>query len=391
MGDTPICIIDATGIHKPAFTDCLDYFQSNMRGIYGSDLYLGNDSQDGQWVGLLATALDDVNAMCVQDYQSYRVAQSQGVGLSSVVKTNGIERLIPSYSTADIVVTGQVGIDINDGIVSDGVNEWNLPSLVTIPISGQITVTATAAALGAITVAANTINQISTPTKGWQAATNPNPSSPGDPVETDPQLKARQELSTSIPSQSLLDGTIGAILELPGINRIRGYDNDTNVPDANGQPGHTIAIVVDGGDAQSIADLIRLKKGGGTGTYGDTVQTSFDTKGLPHIIRFFRPTEPPITYSITMRVFDGFTTDIQAEIQQSVSDWTNALGIGKSVLLNRANVPAQLYGAADSLTYEITQIQAARDGVPVSSSDIVIAFNEAATCDSSFVSIFFVS
>ncbi len=61
MGATPVCQITAAGVVRPDFDACLGYVQALYRSIYGVDLYLGADSQDGQFMALLANAIHDCN------------------------------------------------------------------------------------------------------------------------------------------------------------------------------------------------------------------------------------------------------------------------------------------------------------------------------------------
>ena len=96
MGTTPIVTIDATGAHRPSLATCLSYFTTGYSAIYGSDVYLGSDSQDGELLGLLASAVDDANAMAVATYNAYSPGTAQGTGLSSNVKINGILRNVPT-------------------------------------------------------------------------------------------------------------------------------------------------------------------------------------------------------------------------------------------------------------------------------------------------------
>ena len=73
-------------------------------------------------------------------------------------------------SSVDLRLVGQGGVTIVDGVATDANRaRWQLPASVTIPPGGEITVTAYSQALGAITAAAGTINQIGTPTLGWQS------------------------------------------------------------------------------------------------------------------------------------------------------------------------------------------------------------------------------
>jgi uncharacterized phage protein gp47/JayE len=378
---TPVCTVDATGIHLPPFTDVLSYLQDAYRGIYGSDVYLAPDSQDGQFLGILAAAVNDANAMAVAVYNAFSPSTAQGTGLSSVVKINGIARTVATYSMVDVLIVGQAGATITNGLAADtSSNQWALPASVVVPTEGQITVTATAVDIGAISAPSGTVTSIVTPTQGWQSVTNPSAAVPGSPVETDAALRARQTLSTALPSHTVMEGIIGAVASISGVTAFRGYENDTNVTDGNGIPGHSISLVVRGGDAQAIANAIAEKKTPGAGTYGTTTETVTDAYGIPHLIGFYRPTPVPIFYAITIKALSGFTTDIQAQIVQAISDWTNSVGIGNPVRLTRAYVPANLGGSAASATFEVTALTVGTSSGALSSSDVNIAFDEMATC-----------
>jgi hypothetical protein len=377
MGSTPVCTIDETGIHKPEFIDCLNYYVNSYRARYGSDIYLGADSQDAQWIGVQAQSLDDANAMCVAAYNAFSPSTAQGAGLSRVVKINGISRLIPSNSTCDVLIVGVVGTIISGGVISDlNRNNWDLPDVVVIPSAGQILVTATAQEIGSIQADIGEITTIETPVVGWQTVSNPTPAFAGDSVETDLQLRNRQTKSTMIASQGILDGMIGSLMEVPGIIDLRGYENDLNIPDINGLPGHCIAIVIDGGDVNLIAGVIAAKKSF-AGTYGTTSVQVGTPFGLFRRINFFRSTGVDIKWLITVKALKGFTLDTKTRIQQAIVDWTNARGIGNSLSYPRAYEPAQLIGNSVSDTFELVSIAVGR-GSTTGAIDVPIAFNEKA-------------
>lgn len=393
-GSTPVVAITANGLVVPAYADCLAWATAQFQGIWGADVYLGNDSPDGQLVALLATAIDDVNSAFVAVFNSFSPAFAQGAGLSGVVKINGIARDVPTYSTVDLLCVGQQGTPIGGGIVSDGSNNWVLPAGTTIdPVTGQVIATATCATIGAISAGVGTVNQISTVIKGWQSATNNGVAVPGNPVEDDAQLRQRQSVSTMIPSTTIMDGLVGALLALPGVTKVAPYANATNATDANGVPGNTVAMTVTGGDAVQIATTIYEYKGIGPGTYGTTTETVLDSRGLPNVINFFRPTTVVITVQIVINVvgYTGYTTLIGTEICQAVAAYINSLNDGGEngfLRLTRLYIPAQLLGPYatpaspnDAATYDVVYILAARSGSPPSSNDVQLAFNETVTCD----------
>lgn len=372
--------IDANGISAPSYADVLNYLQTQYRAIYGEDIYLEPDSQDGQFLAIIASAINDSNAAAVAVYNAFSPATAQGNGLSSNVKINGISRLLPSQSQVDLRIVGQVGAIIANGIASDeaDTNNWLLPALVTIPLAGEITVTATCEDSGAVTANANTITKIKTPTFGWQTVNNLSDAEPGNPVETDAALRLRQAISVAVPSQTIFEGLVGSVANISGVSRIRGYENDDDLPDANGIPAHSVALVVEGGDAQEIFLTMANKKTPGTGTFGPLEQTVIDDVGSVHIIRFARPIILDIEVAIEIEPLNGYSASVLPSIKAAVLDFINALDIGEQVIYSKIYVPANLSNSALGDTYNITSLQINVAGDPPAMANIPVAYNEAA-------------
>lgn len=378
----PVCTIDDAGILKPDYDDVLAYLAAEFRTIYGEDIYIDPDSQDGQMLAIFAAAIDDANAMAVQVYNAFSPSSARGVGLSSVVKINGIKRLVPSFSTVDLLITGQAGATIVNGIAQDTSGaQWLLPASVTIPVDGDITVTATAKDAGALLAAPGTIITIGTPTRGWQTVTNPAEAFAGQPVELDATLRRRQTVSTALPSRTVFDGTIGAVASISGVTRWKGYENDTGSTDANGLPAHSISLVVLGGDATAIAQAIADKKGPGCATYGTTSVDITDEFGVTRAIKFYRPTTATIKVAVAVTAQAGFTTAIETAIKQSIVDWVNGLEIGEDVEFAEIYVPANLNGDLARRTYKITGLTIAKNAGSPGTADLAVAFNEAPSAE----------
>ena len=374
----PVCTIDQFGVSKPDYEVVRAYFEDQFKTIFGEDVYIDPDSMDGQMLAIFSSAVDDGNAQCVTTYNSFSPSTARGVGLSSNVKINGIKRLVASYSTVDLLITGQAGTTITNAIAQDATGaQWLLPASVTIPVDGDITVTATAKELGAVAAASDTVTTIGTPTRGWQTVTNPSAAVAGAPVEIDATLRRRQTVSTALPSRTVFEGTIGAVASISGVTRWKGYENDTGSTDANGLPAHSISLVVLGGDATAIAQAIADKKGPGAATYGTTSVDITDEFGVTRAIKFYRPTNATIKVAIAITAQAGFTTAIEAAIQQACVDWINGLDIGEDVEFAEMYVPANLNGDPDRRTYKITGMTIAKNAGSPGTADLVIAFNEA--------------
>jgi uncharacterized phage protein gp47/JayE len=385
----PVAVIDSNGITIPLYTDVLAYLQEQYQLIYGSDVNLDPDTQDGQWIAVTASAIHDANQTMVAAYLSYSPTFAQGVGLSSIVKINGIRRQRPSVSNVIVQCVGVAGTGIGGGIVGDQFNlgtQWVLPPEVTIPPTGLIEVTATSNVEGAVTADVNTLTHILTPIPGWQTVTNPSAAVPGQPIETDAALRRRQTISVANPSQTVVVGIQGAIEELAGVVRVMVYENPTAVTDVNGTPPYSMAIAVEGGDINDIANAIALRKTPGSPTYGTTSVMVFDSRGIPSVINFFELTIVPVTVGITLNALPGFTSVIETEIIDSVIAYMNSLPIGydsyQSKLVAACQVPEP-----DGLTYDVTSVRQSRDGNPLAIQDVTISYIEAATADPTTVTI----
>lgn len=386
-----VATIDATGIHAPDYADILATLQARYRSIFGSDAYLEADSQDGQWLAILARGYSDLNAALIAAYNARSPSTAQGEGLSSVVKINNVRRQSASNSTVDVTLTGEAGRAIFNGVVSDtaGSHKWSLPQSVVIGSGGSVTVTATCQDKGAILAPAGTLTKIVTPTLGWLSVTNASDAAPGAPVERDSELRIRREQSTALSAITPLQAVTAAVAAVTGVARIKPYENDTNTVDINGIAPHSIALVVEGGDASAIAEQIRLKKGAGAGTFGTSTQVVTDEQGVNYLIRFSRPDQIAIKVEIELHALLGYTSIIGDTIASQVAAYVNNLDIGQDVVLTRLYLPANLYGAADSAKFEILSggITLAKVADSLGTADIAIAYNERATLAVSDVSI----
>lgn len=379
MPSSTAAYVDATGIHLPAYSDVLLYFQTAFRTIYGQDIYIDPDSQDGQMLGILALAVSDNNSAFAQVYSNFSPQTAQGVGLSNAVQLNGIQREVASNSEADVLVSGTPGTQIINGQGTDNLNQvWLLPALVTIPVGTSITVAATAQNIGAVLAGANTITNISTPTRGWHSITNPAAAVPGAPIETDATLRVRQQVSTMIPSQSMLDGLYGALATLSGVISVNIYNNNTNATDSNGIPAKTVSVVIDGGDPILIANTIFTKKGIGCGTYGTTTETIVSRGAINNTINFYRSTPSTVQVTVSLKALTGYLSSIGTEIQTALVAYINSLTAGQELYFARLYVPASLT-PPDGNTFNILSITVGKNGGSQSAANITTAFNERLT------------
>ena len=380
--------IDSSGISAPSYQDIYASLQASFKNIYGTDSYLDPDSQDGQMLAVFARAISDSNNTAISVYNSFSPATAQGTGLSRMVKVNGLTRLVPSSTAVNITIVGVAGTVITNGIVSDGTNQFLLPDTVTIDTTGSVVVTAYAANPGAITAAAGTVTTIVTPTLGWQNVSNSADAIPGAPVESDATLRVRQSVSTSLAAQTIIDALYGALANLSGVQQLKIFENDTSLPDSNSLPQHSIAVVIKGGDATTIAQTIANKKSPGCDTYGSTYVQVIDSRGIPANISFFVPVSVTILVDLSIKALPGYTSTIGAEIVQNIVNYINAEGINANGgLLSLTSLYSPIYGTDAPQTYNVTNLQIARSPASPAAADLAIAFNEYPTISASNITL----
>ncbi|QNT79181.1 baseplate J/gp47 family protein [Entomobacter blattae] len=381
--------VDITGIHAPTFEMVLAWYQSRYREIYGTDIVLDNATKDGQWIAVQARAYYDVVSAAVGVYNAFSPSTAQGVGLSSVVKINGIARAVATRSTCDVTITGDAGVVITNGAIRHNVTNmvWSLPAQVTIPLEGFIVVTATCSEEGAITATPGSLTVINTPTRGWAGVINATAATLGKPIETDGQLRQRQAQSTMIASKSILQGMVGALESITGVAEVSVYENDTATRALNGVPSHSVALVIDGGDAQAIAETIANTKGMGVGTYGDVTEPVTDSAGQTRIVHFSRPERVAIYVAIAITINQKWNSTIGLSIQNAVAEAISAYPAGTTLYASRLYPVASLSADKGGEAYVINSILLGTSENAITQQQIALTYKQKPAIDISQVSI----
>lgn len=390
--------IDGTGISAPTFEDIFASLVTAYQQIYGSDTDLDPDSQDGQWLAIQAQGFYDANQALIAGYLAYSPSTAQGIGLSSVVKINGIDRLAPSRSTVELRCVGQPGTVLSGNLASDGYSQWRIGSPVVIPPEGQISATAVSEAPGSVLAGPNTITRIVTHHPGWQSVTNPAAADPGDPVESDATLRRRQSHSTALPAITPRESLYAAVANVPGVGRVAVHDNDSDFYDADEVPPHSVAIIIEGGDAATIAQAIVLKKNTGCGTYGNSHHVVYDSHGVPNPVNWFYLEIVPVFVAIQIEPLQGYLESTGALIVASVAEEVDDSEIGEEIYAGRLYAPANLAGESAlrvtglsvAVLNKLSQTYVVRDikigtTLPPDKTDVTIEFNQAAACNASNV------
>jgi hypothetical protein len=194
---------------------------------------------------------------------------------------------------------------------------------------------------------------------------------------------------------------VGALLNLPGVQRLQPYENDTWVTDGNGVPPKSLALVIQGGDATAIATTIAAKKTIGSGTYGTTSVTVYDALGMPLTISFFVLALLRVVVNVSITPKAGYVATTGTAIQSALAAFVSGLAIGANVEWFAVSGPAKLSGDAATgatgltqaqldafaATYSITALTTCFYGGTPGTADLTVPFNQAAALAASDVNV----
>ena len=239
---------------------------------------------------------------------------------------------------------------------------------------------------GALSPNIGSITQIVTSYAGWDSVENNVAAVVGRDAETDISLRQRWGASVYGRASAMVEAIRAALIQTDGVTFAIVYENDTDVTDVDGRPPHSIEAVVAGGNPQDIGATIWRTHAGGITTYGTQAVTVNDSQGIPHIMRFNRPTEVPIYLQITVTANPEKELSAAAItlIQQAIVKQGAGLTVGQDVILQ------SFYGTvytATSGAVGYMEIKGSTDGTTWSTDNIVMDARHLATFDASNISV----
>jgi uncharacterized phage protein gp47/JayE len=263
-----------------------------FRAIYGDDINTDPDTPDGQMIGLIGQIKADLEELGEAIYRALDPDHAGGAWLEQRAAYAGILRRQASYSyLRRVQLTLAAGATVAAGslVEDDAKIRWQLVTAVTGGPGETVRADFRSVDKGRFELGAGVSLEIVTKTLGWTAAQTTEAGEPGTEEESDPELRARFFRSRARGAQNSPDGIEANIGQLPDVREVICLENDTDIVDEDGVPGHSINVIVDGGNDEAIAKVIFERKTGGTGMLGDVLVNVIDKRGRTRPIRFDRP------------------------------------------------------------------------------------------------------
>ena len=294
----------------------------------------------------------------------YRVTRKQGTPSSVLIK-----------------ITGRPTTDIpNDFTISDGSENYIIEAPTRIGENGEVIAKFNNIAINDFVAKANTITQIVTNIDGVERVNNENNATQAIFRETDAELFNRCLYFGSTATNSSFRSILANVAQVKGVNRIAGAENVANqnkIINGVELTPHSICIVVDGGEAQEIAEAIQKSRATGCDMVGD-IEIPLYIDKQKYIYRFYRPKTVAIKAKVTVSQANSglIRADFEKITKEALANFINNLDIAKTItqpLLSNALI--KIVGS----DFNIDDLQFSKKSENLAYSPINLKLNEIAT------------
>ena len=374
------------GFERPTFSEIQDSLRERAREIYGP-VNTGPESAIGQQLAIQAEREALIWEALEAAYFANYPRSAAGLSLDGAVQLTGITRLGATRTTVSVDLTGdpETVIPEDSEASTDAGDIFRLVSPVTLDSEGEGSGQMQSVETGAILALAGTLTNIETPVSGWDAVTNPDDGSTGRPIESDPELRTRQQESLAVTGAGTVPAIRARLLQqVDDVTAVTIIENRSDEVDGDGRPPHSFETVVSGGVDQDVGDLIWEVKPAGIETTGDILVSVEDSQGELQPIRFSRPVPIYIWVRLTI-VPNGvgtFPDDAEETAKAALVEFGETLGVGDNVIVQALFGPiySEIPGI-ESVTIEIassTDPEAEPAPGEFEAANITIASNEIA-------------
>ena len=328
--------LNENGLSLLSANDIRNNLVESFKGIYGSDINLDSNTQDGQIIDIITQMSVDLRELYRAYYNSMNPDMCRGSIQDVRFRINNLWRKGGSFTIVPmtLVISKTVeleGLDANYndvnavayGVVDDSGNTYYLIDSETFP-PGTYIRSFRADNYGDINPVVGTIVNQQRIVKGVDRVSNDSAAiSVGVEEEFDEAFAKRRQKSIERGSQSSADALRAQILNIEGVTDAfvyeHDYENYPNVVDADGiLPGY-IWVIVEGGSNEDIGAAIYAHTSG-CGTKGEVSVETITNSGQKFVRRFDRVVGVPLHIKFSLQETVKDTVFDMDGIKQSIAD-----------------------------------------------------------------------
>ncbi len=345
-----------SGVIIPDTEEVLTTVQAEFTDALGSDLSLEEQTPQGRLIDAETQARKNTiifNADMANVLININL--SAGTALDAWGANFDTPRIGAYSSTAPVLVTGVAGtvIPADAQASADGVI-WLNESEIIIGDDGTATGTFYCQTTGAIELEVGALNKIigssTLGISGWETITNTESATLGAEQESDASYK--QRLLNSIFTGTALFGNYkSAVLAVTNVNDVYTVENPLSTErtvDNYTMVGHSVLVVVDGGDAEEVAYALYEVKSAGCAWNGNTDVVVIDKDyNTTNNVSFYIPDRIQIAVSLSVTNTGVSSATLEDDIKNIIIDYFNGeyadinySGLGIRALISPALISA---------------------------------------------------
>ena len=302
-----------------------------------------------------------------------------GIWLDAYCKTYyGIIRKTASKGSVTALISGTIGTIIPAGFTAkSGDYEFETIAEYIIVSGGNVYAELFAKDDGDFSVNIDTLTTIITPVTGVERITNPYESVAGSDIETDNELRLRAANSLTYRATSIFDGMLAQILQLTGVSKIAGKENNTkNSVSYKGimlEP-NSIAVVVKGGDLQAIGKVMLENKTVGADVMGDIdINVYEEISKQTSTMRIYRPTQVALKAELQVAINNLTTQDYAEQLKNQI------INIIDSYNINDEIIPFQVASSLSLMNVKLVDFKMGLVSASATYNPIQLSFTDEAT------------
>lgn len=380
------------GFNKKRLDDLITALEGHFKTVYGATFKVGPETKQGQIIANIAAELASLWDAAQGSYDAFNPSAALDKALSDLVQYNNLTRQPATPSQVVLTCTGTPGTTIPLGsIVEVENNDPNITgerfvTTATLAIGGGGTVEIPADSIntGPIVAGAGTLTKIFTPVTGWDSVTNADDAILGLEQESDEELRARRNRSTSINAQNIVDAAAAQLEALDDVVSVLVLENDTDIdPDSNGVPAHSCEAIVQGGDDQEIAQVLLFNKVPGIPWVGNTPLPTEDSQGITRNLAVTRPDVKEVEVLVALQVTSDYPGDGDDQIKQNIVDYASGelipgrgFSVGDDVVISELYTPINLVPG-----HTVLSLQIAFAGDPLGTVNLPVSIRELSNFD----------
>ena len=260
---------------------------------------------------------------------------NSGIGATEITILQGLESSLTAGSSVFTTAVVDSSIVVHNATRS---NTLTLANSLNIQLEsvGSL-VSAEAITLGPEIYPTNSITTVVINSLNVDSVTNPFDFTVGRFEESDPELRARLELSGEQAGVATIPAMQAALTGVDGVSGVLIVDNKTDFTDSNGIPPRSFEAFVVGGDDQEIGEKLFDIQPAGISTHGNITIQFDDINGDPQTSSFSRKGAQVawIEVDYTLNDEEDFPAEGEDLMTQAIISQGNSMYSGEDLIANK--------------------------------------------------------